>query len=66
MTSKIKLSIEDIQELDETYSGICLACGETRWGDTEPDAENYPCEACGENKVSGSHWLPYAKEVVII
>jgi len=32
--------------------GICLACGEYRGG-CEPDAENYPCECCGENEVFG-------------
>jgi hypothetical protein len=33
--------------------GVCTACGEIRIGSTEPDAENYPCEACGERKVIG-------------
>ena len=46
-----------IKELEETQSGICQACGETRHGLTEPDAENYPCEACGKNKVLGPHWI---------
>ena len=33
--------------------GLCLGCGEIRGGDTEGDAEGYPCTACGENKVVG-------------
>ena len=37
-------------------AGFCLACGEERDG-CEPDAENYPCEACGEHKVMGASEL---------
>ena len=62
----IKLSLEDLKELDSSYSGVCLQCGEWRHGDTEPDAENYPCEACGKNAVSGSHWLPYSDKILIV
>jgi Zn finger protein HypA/HybF involved in hydrogenase expression len=32
--------------------GICLECGNTQSG-VEPDAEEYECENCGENKVMG-------------
>ena len=35
------------------YNGICLNCGEIRFGDTEPDAENYPCNECEEDCVMG-------------
>jgi hypothetical protein len=62
----IELSLEDIKELDDSYSGICLNCGATRWGSTEPDAENYPCEECGKNAVLGSHWLIFSSKVKII
>jgi hypothetical protein len=31
--------------------GYCLACGEEQSGGCEPDAEGYPCEACGEPQV---------------
>lgn len=51
------ISLEEFKELEETHSGICQACGETRHGLTEPDAENYPCEACGEKEVLGPHWI---------
>lgn len=33
--------------------GFCIACGERREG-CEPDAMQYPCEACGKNKVYGA------------
>lgn len=33
--------------------GVCLSCGVERDG-CEPDARDYPCEACGENKVYGA------------
>jgi hypothetical protein len=39
--------------------GFCLACGEDA-SYIEPDAENYPCEICGENQVFG------AEEVMIM
>ncbi len=64
--TKIKITIEQLKQLDRDYSGVCLACGEISQGDTEPDAENYNCELCGENKVMGSHWLPYSDRVELI
>lgn len=33
--------------------GFCLACGEDAEG-CEPDAENYKCECCGVEAVSGA------------
>jgi hypothetical protein len=33
--------------------GICIACGEDRY-QTEPDARNYHCEACGKSEVFGA------------
>ena len=33
--------------------GLCLACGEIQSGGCEPDAEGYPCEACGAKSVMG-------------
>lgn len=44
---------DEYQEAVDSCSGICMACGEMRWSDTEPDAEEYPCDACGQNKVMG-------------
>lgn len=53
MKSLIKLSEEEYRELDDSYSGVCKKCGEIREGDTEPDAEGYPCDSCGKNAVVG-------------
>ena len=47
------ISEDDYQQALENYSGICGECGELRHGDTEPDAEDYPCDSCGENAVVG-------------
>jgi Zn finger protein HypA/HybF involved in hydrogenase expression len=33
--------------------GICIECGAIKHGGVEPDAVNYVCEECGENKVVG-------------
>jgi len=40
-------------ELESSYLGVCLECGEER-SMCEPDAEDYDCESCGENAVQGS------------
>lgn len=47
------MSEDSYHYLREEYSGLCRKCGETRDGDTEPDAENYRCDSCGTNNVSG-------------
>tara|TARA_B100001250_G_scaffold406972_1_gene426949 strand:- start:210 stop:383 length:174 start_codon:yes stop_codon:yes gene_type:complete len=36
--------------------GLCTACGEIA-DCVEPDARNYTCDACGENKVFGADEL---------
>ena len=36
--------------------GFCIECGEERDG-CEPDARNYPCDACGTNTVYGAQEL---------
>jgi hypothetical protein len=36
--------------------GFCVACGEEATG-VEPDAERYPCEACGKRAVYGAEQL---------
>ena len=36
--------------------GFCIACGADADG-CEPDARNYECEICGENKVFGASEL---------
>ena len=53
----MKYSIH-ISQLEESMfgtggQGICLACGIDVECGCEPDAENYPCESCGERRVYG-------------
>jgi hypothetical protein len=43
--------IDAVQNDDLT--GFCLACGEDAYN-VEPDARQYPCEACDENAVYGA------------
>ena len=51
------------QLIGDGSAGFCIICGEERDG-CEPDARNYPCEACGANKVFGASelilmgWIP--------
>jgi predicted RNA-binding Zn-ribbon protein involved in translation (DUF1610 family) len=33
--------------------GLCIACGQEVDG-VEPDARNYPCDACGADRVFGA------------
>ena len=51
----IYMAEKDYHHLRETYSGICLACYHVKYGDTEPDAENYQCEneRCQKKRVQG-------------
>lgn len=48
----IRMSTSEYQEADEDHQGFCTACGEPR-DCCEPDAREYPCEACGLNRVFG-------------
>jgi DNA-directed RNA polymerase subunit RPC12/RpoP len=59
----IRVKISKLKELEDSHSGVCLSCGATRYGMTEPDAENYECEECGERKVMGPHWLLFTGRV---
>ena len=38
----------------DDMTGFCLSCHAESQG-AEPDAINYPCESCGENKVFGAY-----------
>ena len=50
----MKLSMTEYREHSNSYDGYCTACKDiTRYGCTEPDAENYPCEECDENTAMG-------------
>ena len=37
-------------------TGICMGCGGSQ-GSTEPDAQGYHCESCGEDKVCGTEHI---------
>lgn len=50
----ISITEDDYEYHTENYDGVCLGCGEWQDGGVEPDAENYKCEACGENKIVGA------------
>ena len=54
----MKIDLDDIIEAVEADDclGFCTACGEQATN-VEPDAENYECESCGENKVFGAEQL---------
>lgn len=56
--------LEEIEEAMESDSGFCLACGEQSEGFCEPDAREYPCQACGESKVYGAEELVLMGRVV--
>lgn len=44
---------EEFADHTDAHDGICLECGEWQEG-VEPDAEDYTCDACGEDKVVGA------------
>ncbi len=41
---------------DDDNLGFCIACGDEAIG-CEPDAREYTCESCGEDKVFGAEEL---------
>lgn len=61
----MKIDIATYEELQEGYGGICLSCGAFRWDSCEPDAEDYPCEECGENRVYGIEQVLICGEIEI-
>ncbi len=52
-TDLVNIALELLEEDCDTCEGVCHACGNTQYG-VEPDAENYKCESCGENRVYGA------------
>lgn len=55
-SNTITMPEEEYIELTDENMGICRECGETQSG-VEPDAEEYTCEACGEQAVYGAEQL---------
>jgi hypothetical protein len=53
MNKPVEMTESEYLEHREDYNGICLECGEIRWGSTEPDAEGYKCHDCGAMSVRG-------------
>ena len=50
----INLTEEAYEEHCESYDGYCTKCDQiTRFGETEPDAQHYPCPECETNSVVG-------------
>ena len=44
----------EFREYRDGYDGFCTDCNDvTRYGGTEPDAENYECHECGADKAMG-------------
>jgi hypothetical protein len=44
----------DLHDAIDGDMGWCTTCQAFTRGNTEPDAENYPCEVCGEDSVFGA------------
>ena len=61
----MKMSAKKYEMLREEYSGICTNCKEIAHGDTEPDAEDYECENCGERCVQGIENLLIMGEIEV-
>lgn len=51
--SKHRPTLEDLQQMDNDYSGFCTSCGEIQES-CEPDARAYECESCGAHTVHGT------------
>ena len=45
---------EEYQTATRDYLGWCTSCEEFTRDNTEPDAENYNCPKCEENRVIGA------------
>lgn len=60
----IELTEEEYIIASEENEGFCVACGETAYG-VEPDARNYECESCGEEKVFGAEELLISGDLVL-
>lgn len=60
----IKITMEEFEDANNGYMGICLNCSEFR-EETEPDAENYECDYCGEEMVMGVELALVSGEVKI-
>jgi len=51
--SRIVRAIKSAQRHCDEYPGFCLNCGK-KANNCEPDARDYRCEKCGQNRVFGA------------
>lgn len=49
----LEVTEDEFRNLSNEYCGFCFHCGSVKYGDCEPDARDYECEDCGENRVYG-------------
>jgi hypothetical protein len=61
----IKMTEEQFNAGREANAGFCTGCGAER-GECEPDADGYPCEECGDDKVQGIENLLVMAEIEIV
>ena len=56
LTEEVILEASQRHAMSLDDPGLCLICGNEQ-GNTEPDAQNYKCEACGAEQVFGADEL---------
>jgi len=61
----VKMTMSELEQHQEAYDGLCLACGEWTTGGVEPDARRYKCPACQELAVYGAEELIFRDDVTI-
>lgn len=49
----MKMTLEEYQEAEESYSGYCIDCDAITRDETEADAYGYTCPQCDRNEVEG-------------
>ena len=58
-TTKLRFTLEELQQADDWSEGFCLACRASRDG-CESDALAYECDECGKHAVYGPNWIAIA------
>jgi hypothetical protein len=61
----VTISQDEYSEHCDSSDGLCLACGEWKYGDCEPDARDYECDDCGVLKVYGTEEALMMGRIVI-
>lgn len=60
-----KMTERTYRRMRDEYTGLCLACGAEK-DSCEPDAEDYECDECGEERVYGIEQALIMGEVEIV